>query len=77
MYFQVGMTQANAAVARNNLVSGTGISPGSGSEMSAGFRIFTVSGLQFEGLQSIKTNKEDGFNEFIENTMSFQMHAYF
>lgn len=77
MYLQVGYAMANAAIARNVITSGTGISPGSGSELSFGLKMFTISGLEFEGLWNTKKNKEEGYEETTEDTMAFQVHAFF
>jgi hypothetical protein len=77
MYAQLGYATANAAVARNNVVSGTGISPGSGNELSFGIRAMMISGLQLEALWTNKLNKENGFEDWTEDTLQLQMHAYF
>ena len=76
-YLKTRFSQANASRSINNLVSGTGISPGSGSEVAFGARFFVLSGLDFETLSATKTYKEDGFADFKEETLSIQMHAYF
>ncbi len=77
MYLKAGMAVANAAVARQNTVSGTGISPGSGDEITFGLRAFLLSGIDIETLYASKTNKEEGFEDQKEDTLSFQLHAYF
>lgn len=79
MYLQAGLAQANAAVAVNNpaTVSTTGISPGSGSELSFGIKAFIISGLELESLYTAKTNDETDFTSTKEDTLQFQLHAYF
>ncbi len=77
MYLMAGYTTANAAVARQNTIYVTGISPGSGTETTFGARAFIISGLALEALMTQKTNKEDGFADFVEETMQLQLHAFF
>jgi hypothetical protein len=79
MYFLMGMTRANSGVGYNNplTASTTGLSPGSGSELTFGIKAFTLSGLEFEFLRTAKENKEDGYADYKEDTLQFQMHAYF
>ncbi len=77
VYLTGGYAQANAAIAFNNTTSGTGISPGSGTETTLGIRGFWISGFETELLMSDKVNKEDGFADQKESTLSFQMHAFF
>ncbi len=77
MYLTSAYTTANAAVARQNTSYVTGISPGSGSETAFGVRAFVISGLELEALMTEKVNKEDGFADFVEETLQLQMHAYF
>lgn len=79
MYLQAGFMQANAAVGVLNPQTGptTKISPGSGSELSFGVKAFTLSGLEIEALWTSKVNKEDGFADTTEDTLQFQVHAFF
>lgn len=77
MYLQASLAQANASNAILNSTSTTGISPGSGREMAFGFKIFTVAGLEIDSLLAEKVYSEDNFGETKEETLTFQMHAYF
>lgn len=77
MYLMVGYAKANAAVARLNTTSLTAISPGTGSEMSFGLKMFTIAGLETEILWNSKENKEENRPATIEETMAFQVHAFF
>lgn len=77
VYLEAGFAQSNAAVAFNNTTSGTGISPGSGTETTLGVRGFWISGFETQLLMADKVIKEDGFADQKESTISFQMHTYF
>lgn len=78
MYLQAGYATANSAVARQSTGSyPTGISPGSGSETSMGFKAFLTSGLEVETLMTKKENTEEGFSTQKEDTLQMQLHAYF
>ncbi|MEM7646810.1 MAG: hypothetical protein AAF203_07875 [Pseudomonadota bacterium] len=79
MYLQAGFAQANAAVAVANplTIATTGISPGAGTEFSFGAKAFMISGLELEALYTAKSNNEDNFANTKEDTLQFQIHAYF
>ena len=77
-YVKASLTQANVAVDYDlSYQSQTGLSPGSGQEIQYGFRGFWLSGFETEVLVANKLIKEEGNEDYKENTMTFQMHAYF
>ncbi|MCB0378526.1 MAG: hypothetical protein KDD33_08545 [Bdellovibrionales bacterium] len=81
IYAQVAFMTANTGIATstNGTISTytTGLSPGSGQEMTFGVKAFTFSGLEIEALMTKKENTEEGFATLVEDTLQVQFHAYF
>jgi hypothetical protein len=77
-YLQASFSQANGAIDLDApSPTSTGFAPGSGTELAFGLRTFLISGIDLELMSASKTNKEDGAADFKEDTMTFQIHAYF
>lgn len=77
IYAYASHAQSNGALALNGNLGGTGLAPGSGVETVFGLRAFLVSGIELQLLSALKINKEDGYSDFKNDTLTFQLHAYY